>query len=68
MTALVICMGTTPPVVGRAEELLGDEVGLDLLLGSLLFIVSSLSCPLSPPQIIFVLPDSRHKVTINLEV
>lgn len=37
------CMGTTPPVVGGAAEVLDDEVGLDLLLGSLALEVSSLS-------------------------
>ena len=47
--ALVICMGTTPSVVEMAEGLLGVEVGLDLLLGSLLFTVST--PPYSSPRV-----------------
>ena len=46
--AMLNCIGTTPPEVGGTEEPLDDEVGLDLLLGSLSLVVSSLSCPLSP--------------------
>ena len=50
VTEMAICMGTTPPEEVGSEELLDDEVGLDLFLGSLVLAISSLSCPLSPPR------------------